>query len=389
MTGTPADGLAAGTAASPQAGREHRRGRLRWLIAGLVVVAAAAVVAGVTGAFGGPGQPRAAGSAYPTSTAMVTRQSLSSQTQVDATLGDAGAYSVVNQAPGTMTALPEVGHVVRQGEVLYRVSGSPVALLYGPVPAYRSLSEGMTGPDVAELNADLVTLGYAVRSELGPDPDYFGGETAYALERLQSRLGVTQTGGLALGQAVFLPATVRVTGLGAGTVLGGPARPGATVLSASSIIPVVTIALNAAQQSEIRAGEHVTVTLPDNQVTPGAVSAVSKVATASSTGSSGGSGGNPTIAVQVRLSDPRAVGGLDQAPVEVTITTGRVDSALVVPVDALLARASGGYAVEVTGTAGARHLVPVSPGLFDDADGLVQVTGRGLAAGQHVVVPAV
>jgi hypothetical protein len=32
--------------------------------------------------------------------------------------------------------------------------------------------------------------------------------------------------------------------------------------------------------------------------------------------------------------------------------------------------------------------VPVTPGLFDDAAGLVQVTGAGLAAGQHVVVPA-
>jgi hypothetical protein len=31
--------------------------------------------------------------------------------------------------------------------------------------------------------------------------------------------------------------------------------------------------------------------------------------------------------------------------------------------------------------------VAVSPGMFDDADGLVQVTGPGLAAGQHVVVP--
>jgi hypothetical protein len=30
--------------------------------------------------------------------------------------------------------------------------------------------------------------------------------------------------------------------------------------------------------------------------------------------------------------------------------------------------------------------VPVSLGLFDDAEGLAQVTGSGLAAGQNVVV---
>jgi hypothetical protein len=45
-------------------------------------------------------------------------------------------------------------------------------------------------------------------------------------------------------------------------------------------------------------------------------------------------------------------------------------------------------AVEAGGTGGAHHLVPVSLGLFDDADGLVQVTGSGLSAGQQIVVPA-
>ena len=53
---------------------------------------------------------------------------------------------------------------------------------------------------------------------------------------------------------------------------------------------------------------------------------------------------------------------------------------------ALLAQSGGGYAVEVVGAGASNHLVPVSLGLFDDADGLVQVTGSGLAAGQKVVV---
>jgi len=72
----------------------------------------------------------------------------------------------------------------------------------------------------------------------------------------------------------------------------------------------------------------------------------------------------------------------------VTITTGSVRSALVVPIDALLAEAEGGYAVEVVGAHAEHRLVPVSLGLFDDADGLVQVSGPTLAAGQRVVVPA-
>jgi hypothetical protein len=161
----------------------------------------------------------------------------------------------------------------------------------------------------------------------------------------------------------------------------------------------VTIALDPVQQTEVKDGEQVSITLPDGATTPGVVSQVAAVVTAPGSSSSAGSGSsdNPsssgsdssaTIAVQVALSDPKAAGGLNQAPVEVTITTGSVADALVVPVDALLAQGSGGYAVEVIGAGNHHHLVAVSLGLFDDAAGLVQVTGTGLAAGQHVVVPA-
>ena len=397
-----------------EAAGARRRGRRRWVVTGvIVVVAGAAVGIWVTGGFARSGHPAAgaASSADPTSTATVTRRSLTSQTLVNATLGDAGSYTVVNQAQGTITALPAVGQVVRQGQVLYQVSGSPVVLLYGQVPAWRDLSEGTTGPDVAELNTDLVQLGYATGTLLGPRSgwDYFSAETAYALEGLQARLRETATGVLALGQAVFLPAAAQITALGAAAVPGGQAQPGSALLTASSTTPVVTVALDPAQQTEVKVGDKVTITLPDGQATPGVVSSVGTVATVPSSGSSGGSspgssgGSSPgssggsstaTITVEVTLSNPKAAGSLVQAPVTVAITTGSVSNVLVVPVDALLAQAvkgegeaGGGYAVEVTG-AGGHHLVPVSTGLFDDAAGLVQVSGPGLAVGQHVVVPA-
>jgi hypothetical protein len=91
--------------------------------------------------------------------------------------------------------------------------------------------------------------------------------------------------------------------------------------------------------------------------------------------------------VGVTPSHPAATGTWDQAPVRVGITTASVPSALVVPVTALLARSGGGYAVEVVRVGARNHLVAVSLGLFDDAEGLVQVTASALAAGQEVVVP--
>jgi hypothetical protein len=104
--------------------------------------------------------------------------------------------------------------------------------------------------------------------------------------------------------------------------------------------------------------------------------------------SAGQNGGSPTVPVTVRPLDPGATETIDQAPVDVAITTGSVSNALVVPVDALLALAGGGYAVEEVSAGGRHRLVGVSLGLFDDASGMVQVSGAGLAVGQRVVVPS-
>jgi hypothetical protein len=387
-----------------------------------VVVALVAIAAGlwVTDPFAGPKAPAPIAS-DPTSLATVTRQSLSSQTQVNATLGYSGNYTVVvpstgaasqsgssqgggggqqasGQAAGAFTALPAAGQAVVQGQPLYSVSLTPVALLYGTTPVSRTLSEGLSGADVAQLNADLVSLGDASKTDLDPSSDYFSAASAAGVEKLQSNLGVTQTGILTLGQAVFLPTATRVTSVSA--TLGAPAQPGSTVLQATSTTRAVIAQLDADQQSEVKVGDKVTITLPSNQTTPGVVSKVGTVATTPSTGgssgggsasaSSGGSSGSgstPTIEVDITPSDPAATGALDQAPVTVTITTATVNDALVVPVDALLALSAGRFAVEVVDVGGFHHLVPVTLGLFDDADGLVQVTASGLSAGDSVVVP--
>jgi hypothetical protein len=153
-------------------------------------------------------------------------------------------------------------------------------------------------------------------------------------------------------------------------------------------------------------GDKVSITLPNNRTTPGVVSSVGAVATCPSSSGPGGAGvssaapgtdacssngsgsSTPTITVGVTPSDRATTGTWDQAPVQVGIATASVPNALVVPVTALLAQSGGGYAVEVLAAGERNQLVPVSLGLFDDAEGLVQVTASALAAGQKVVVPA-
>lgn len=384
--------------------------RKTWVLAAAAVLIALAAAGGAVVMSGSKQQALAAQEAPVLArTAEVEQRALSatvSQGGILTYLGqsDGSPYSVINQAQGTYTALPQLGQVIPQGHVLYRVDDNPVVLLGGSTPAYRTLSARVSGPDVAELNADLVALHYATRSQLHPGSAFFGAATTAAVEKLQAALGVARNGSLALGQVVFEPTAMRVTSVSA--QLGGRARPGVTVVQATSTARLVQIALPASQQTEVAVGNKVTVTLPNNQPTPGVVSSVATVATCPSSSGSGGPGsgsaapgtdscssggsgsGTPTIAVDVRFSEPAATGRWDQAPVQVGITTASAPNALTVPVAALLAQAGGGYAVEVVGASQRNHLVPVSLGLFDDAEGLVQVTGSGLAAGQEVVVPS-
>ena len=296
-----------------------------------------------------------------------------------ATLAQGRASAATYGQNAVYTMLPTVGQIVRRGEPLYAISGEPAFLLYGGVPASRAFRSGMSpGFDVGELNRNL--RGYGA-----PSGDAFTVATKLAIERFQSEHHVPASGQLPLGSVVFEPGAVRVTSVTPTT--GSPVQAGA-VLSITSTRRVVTIALDASQQTNVKVGDGVVITLPDNSTTPGHVSSVGTVATTPSNDQNGQGSSAPTIEVEVTPDDPSATGRLDQAPVDVSITTATVRNVLAVPVSALLALAGGGYAVEQAEPAGVHHLVGVSVGLFDDAAGMVQVSGNGLAAGQRVVIPA-
>jgi Putative peptidoglycan binding domain len=324
------------------------------------------------------------------------RASLSS---AQAALGSAEAAAstagstVADYSQGsTFTMLPAVGRVIARGQSLFALSGRPTLLMYGAVLPSRAFVAGMPpGRGVGVLNANLEALGYGT----GLGGETFSGATEAAIGALQSAHGMTVTGKLPLGSVVFEGGPVRVTSVI--PELGASVTPG-PVLGITSTRPQVTIALSAAEQSSVKVGDQVSITLPSQQTTPGVITSVGTVAKAPAEKGGGGGGepgeeGGPTIEVGVTPSEPRAIGHLDEAPVAVSITTASVPNALAVPVDALVALAGGGgtgtagYALEVV-EHGVHRLEKVTLGLFDDAEGLVQVTGPGVSAGQRVVVPS-
>jgi hypothetical protein len=360
--------------------------RTRWVLAGAaVVLVAAAAVGGVVASGGGHATPSAQASAV--NTATVDRGTLSDMVSQYGILSyrarsDGSPYAVINRAGGTYTKLPNPGDKVGCGAVLYRVNDHPVLLLCGSTPAYRSLSEGDSGPDVAALNANLVHLGYATRAQLDPSARDFGTATASALMKLQSKLGENASGSLDLGQAVFLPESVRIA-----TVtgeLGGSAQPGTQVAQATSDTLEVEVNLDPSQQREVMRGDRAQITLPANTSATGTVDRLGRVAQVP-TGQDNTAGA--TIPAYISLDHPQQAHSLDQAPVQVEITIKGVANALSVPVTAVVGR-SGGFAVEVVGADGRRKLVAVKLGLFDAAGGRVEVVEGDLREGDQVVVPS-
>lgn len=361
--------------------------RNRRVLTGAAVLVAVTAIGGVV-AMSGAEQATPNAQEPPVNTATVELGKLADMVSLYGVLtyrtrSDGSPYAVINRASGTYTRLPDAGDNVACGEVLYRVNDKPVLLLCGSTPAYRSLSEGDRGSDVAELNANLVRLGYATRAQLDQSSGHFSSETASALEKLQSKLGEDQTGSLKLGKAVFLPGPVRIAEVTG--ELGGSAPPGAQVAQATSDTLEVQVALDPSQRGEVRPGDRAQITLPGNTSVTGKVDRLGRVAQVPD-GQDNNAGG-ATIPVYISLDDPETARGLDQAPVQVKITTKGVENALSVPVSAIVGKSGGGFAVEVVRADGRRELVAVGLGLFDTAGGRVQLEGD-IHEGDQVVVPS-
>jgi peptidoglycan hydrolase-like protein with peptidoglycan-binding domain len=406
----------------------------RWLAAAALALATLAVLGVV---LAGSGSPKRAGAdtGVPPgdTTTTVTRRTLSESSTVDGTLGYGSTLELYDRLAGIFTWLPAVGAVIVRGGTLFRVDNLPVALMYGSVPAYRTLKEGVgDGPDVTELNRNLIDLGFD-RDGAITDDEHFDEATAAAVRRWQKAEGLTQTGDVELGRVIFAPGPRRVTDVhvtlgqdppggpseepaarhkhpkgkkpkdksspkkptseekekpsSSGESPGAAAGAGTLVLGTTSTQKIVRLKLKAEQQQLAHVGEPAPVTLPGGEVVHGRITDVGTVASASTEGEKPSgekepSGEAESATIPVTLALDHRVARLDQAPVSVELVKSIRHDVLTVPATALIATAGGGYAVEAL--AGVRRVVlAVTPGMF--AGGYVQVEGAGLHEGLIVI----
>jgi len=378
--------------------------RNRWLAGLAVIVVVAAVVVVVVS----NSSSSKDGSSAPTYTgaATVQRRNLVSTDTESGTLSYANSQTVYNSLYGTITWLPTAGKVIKAGQALFKIDNSPVLLMNGGTPAYRNLGPSdSAGPDILELNRNLVALGYESYIDID---DEWQDDTTVGVERLQEAEGWDETGTLTLGQVVFLPGDQLVASV-VGTLGGGTPAPSGSpsggkgggnttaksttpiggaapteILTTSSTQIVATVDLNASLQSEASLGEKVSVEMPDGSYVHGTITAVSAVATSSNDDGSGGggsgSGGGSTVPVTITLDKRVNKAGLDQASVSVNFTQAKANHVLSVPVTALVATSGPAFAVQEA--VAPYKLIRVTTGLF--AAGDVQISGPGVYQGLRV-----
>jgi hypothetical protein len=363
----------------------RRRGALRWLAAGLVVVVLAAG-AGVAVAWRRSGTEPVPRETVAVATASLERRDLSTTKTLSGTIGYGEARPLAGRQDATVTWLPKVGATIKRGGQVFRADDRPVVLFYGGLPMYRDLAgANLVGRDVRIVADNLTALGYPVGRQPWSVADAGGSarrlradEAALtpalikAIKQWQSDLGVPATGVIEVGQVEVRSGAIRVASVAVQP--GSPAN--AELMAVTPVRKVITVGAEPADAASIRRGDRVEVELPDTEVAKARVLAVGRDLTAVD----GDVGTGPQLlTVTVVVDDPERLAGIDSGEVQVHFSGRTVPAALVAPIEALVALSEGGYAVQTSG-----GLVAVTTGMF--AGGWVEITGDGLTEGTEVTV---
>ncbi|NDU72092.1 hypothetical protein GWI34_05555 [Actinomadura sp. DSM 109109] len=306
-----------------------------------------------------------------------------------------------------------VGQQVRPGKVVAEVSYRPVLALHGAVPAIRDLTQGSSGPDVAQLQRSLAELGYGSGTDVSGK---FGTGTARAITRLYSAIGypvpvttsaepggpkvkgLTSPGGRATAtsrrvakptklvqlpksEVMYIPSfPAQITKLGGG--LGGKVSGDLLKVTLGSL--KLTGRLDPASEDAVKPGQDAKVLLEDTgrQYT----ATVSKVGDLVKPKQGGSGDTGPYIPVTLNAPRPWNV-GLEGQDARITVAEAATEGAvLAVPIGAITAPADGQTSVTVVQAGEVRRRVRVIAGM--SADGYVEIrpVGGDLREGDTVVV---
>ncbi len=308
-----------------------------WALAGAAVVTAGAVgITSLVVAGSDDDPPATTDDTTPTGQLVeVVRRDLARIEDLDGTIGYGEATALVLVASGTLTAVPEQGAILEPGGTVAEADGAPIVAIAGAFPFWRTLGPGVSdGKDVLQLEYALALLGYAQEHDVTVDEEWTSATTD-AVEAFQEDHGQDDDGTVDLGELVVLAGPVRVDDV-AGVVGQAVAEAGITVTSPDRSVDV---SLPTEDADLLAVGDDVEVELPTGETRPGRVDAIG----AAQTDDAGAS----TLPVTITLDGTADGSVADGTPVEVHVSIAAAEGVLAVPVEAVLALAEGGYAVEV------------------------------------------
>lgn len=307
------------------------------------------------------------------------------------------APSLLKNETKVLTGRPNVGQEAGEGEILFATSGRPVIILEGVQPSFRDLGPGMTGTDVAQLEAALERLGHGP----GAVDGVYDSQTGIAVRALYASLqvepAVATSGQLSelfasgsdiiagsvpgpgvlvpADEIIFLPALpIRVAEINIqlGQVIEEP------VLRVTDANVSIDGSLPIEQSGLVAVGMPVLIDEPDLGIEASGV--ISRIADAP------GTDGVDGFHVYFEVTVENAPTNLVNASVRLTIPVESTsDAVLVVPITALTLAQDGSSQVQVD-RSGTLEAVAVRPGL--SAQGFVEVEaiGASLAAGDMVLI---
>lgn len=273
---------------------------------------------------------------------------------------------------GVVTDIADVGQPIEPSATLFELDGVPTVALLGDVPAWRELTTDTVGPDVAQLEANLVALGYDARGLLTVDETYTD-YTADLVEEWQSDLGLEATGTVAVGLVVFVPEGSVVTSV-LSSVGSQLAAGGENLMLGTAVTDrVLEVVVPADEVESIAPGTVVTATLPDRATVSATVTGLSPA----------GDGTSTATAVLDEAEEIASLPDGEAVPVTVAWDEQLATGAKTVQADALTRLDSGSYVVEVV-VAGGTEFVEVELG--NQVGSTVEVV-TGLGPGTVVVTP--
>lgn len=288
--------------------------------------------------------------------------------------------------PIVTAVLAKRGDTVSSGDVPVSIGDRPVILLSGDLPAFRPMGPGLRGPDVLQLQAELLRMGFGIP---GDEEGTYGPTTARAVATLYRRNGFTpvdsasvevaqrdsdQTG-IPLGEVAFidsLPARVSEIFV----TRGKAANEFLIELWSGALTLVGTIP--AVESTRVRPSDRAVVHLQGGGVLRGQVLSVD-------TRSADSSQSVGTARLRLRSFSPIPADMLhDMGQMTITVDRAPPDS-FVVPITAVFAAADGRTWLWVIEGA-AREQVPVRVELVSTGRVAVASSSAALQVGDRVLL---